>query len=168
MGFDDFLNESSPTTWAALGTGICMGLSVAGAAWGIFLCAPSILGGGIRVPRIQSKNLISVIFCEAVAIYGIIVAIILAGKLESVSEPYTSKDYFSGFSIFAAGITVGFANFFCGLCVGVTGSACSLADAQNPDLFVRILIVEIFGSAIGLFGVIIGIIQANPARFDTS
>jgi len=58
----------------------------------------------------------SVIFCEAVAIYGVIVAIILQTKLESVpaSNIYAPESLRAGYAIFASGLIVGFANLVCG------------------------------------------------------
>lgn len=161
---------TSPYFWSAFGVAFAVGMSILGAAWGIFSTGSSLVGAAIRVPRITSKNLISIIFCEAVAIYGVIVAIILQTKIEpSNIDPatglYDKYAMFSGFSLFGAGVCCGFANLVCGMCVGIVGSSCALSDAQNSTLFVKILVVEIFGSALGLFGVIVGIIMSGSVKW---
>jgi F0F1-type ATP synthase membrane subunit c/vacuolar-type H+-ATPase subunit K len=53
------------------------------------------------------------------------------------------------------------------LCVGVAGSSAALGDAQNPKLFVRLIVVEIFGSALGLFGIIVGIVGITGLQFGS-
>ncbi|PIK44871.1 putative V-type proton ATPase 21 kDa proteolipid subunit [Apostichopus japonicus] len=134
-----FIMSIQPTLYANLGISFSISLSVIGAA--------------------------CIIFCEAVAIYGIIMAIVISNGVTAkmtISNP-GGPQYAAGFLMFGAGLIVGFSNLFCGICVGIVGSGAALADAQDASLFVKVLIIEIFGSAIGLFGVIVGILMTSKA-----
>ena len=112
-----------------------------------------------------------VIFCEAIAIYGVIVAILLQNKPPAWA--YNKSDTFDvnlfheakrkAYAVFAAGVLAGFTNMACGFCVGIIGSGAALTDAAKRGTFMKMLIVEIFGSALGLYGVIVAIIVISNA-----
>ena len=131
------------------------------------ITSSSVLGSMVKMPRIQSKNLISIILCEACGIYGLIIALLLSTQKKPGNDwtaMYQSGDNYqiaenSGYAAFWVGITVGLSNVFCGICVGVLGSSTALVTAQNGSTFISMLIVIIFASAIGLYAVIIGIVM---------
>ena len=60
-----------PYFFASAGVAAAIGLSVLGAALGILIAGSSLIGAAVRTPSLASKNLISIIFCEAVAVYGV-------------------------------------------------------------------------------------------------
>ena len=171
--YSDVLNNIDPWFYGMFGAVAGLFLSIIGAGWGIFLTGSTLVGAAIKAPRIKSKNLISVIFCEATAIYGIIIAIILASRIDNgyptdlqetynaTCEGYIAFAYYTCYVIFFSGLAAGFTNLGSGICVGVAGASCALADAMKPELFVKVLIVEIFGSALGIFGIIVGIIAGS-------
>ena len=102
---------------------------------GIFITGTSIVGSAVKMPRLISKNLISVIFCEAAAIYGVIIPIIMSNKLGGTGEGVTGYLYtwqqaeYSGYCCLGVGMVVGLSNLCCGLSVGVIGSSTALAHA---------------------------------------
>ena len=133
------------------------------------ITSSSIMGSLVKMPRIQSKNLISVILCEACGIYGLIIALLLSQSKKASDSTKTMDIYLnktnyqaaenSGYCAFWIGVTVGLSNVFCGLCVGVLGSSTALVTSQNGATFISMLVVIIFASAVGLYAVIVGIIM---------
>jgi V-type H+-transporting ATPase proteolipid subunit len=96
-------------------------------------------------------------------VYGIIMSILMKGRWPTTffNDNPNPSDYLAGFMFFWAGFGAGLCNVFSGISVGIAGSSAVLGDAQNPRLFVRLIVVEIFASALGLFGVIVGIVSVS-------
>ena len=77
----EVFNGISPIQWANYGVIAALVLCIIGAGWGILITGASLVGAAVKSPRIRSRNLVSVIFCEATAIYGVIIAIMIANKV---------------------------------------------------------------------------------------
>ncbi|SBS93900.1 V-type proton ATPase 21 kDa proteolipid subunit, putative [Plasmodium ovale] len=173
----EIIRSISPYNWGLLGVALSLFLSIIGAAWGIFICGTSIVGASVKAPRIISKNLISIIFCEALGMYGVITAVFLqikfSGLKKEVHAPLvltTQTDALvmntirGGWALFASGLTAGLSNLASGVSVGITGSSCALGDAHSSDLFVRMLMIEICASVIGLYGLIVAIVSIGDIQ----
>ena len=61
-GWSEILTHMSPYGFANFGVAFGLGLSVIGAAWGIWLTGSSLVGAAVKAPRIRSKNLIRYCF----------------------------------------------------------------------------------------------------------
>ncbi len=98
-------------------------------------------------------------------IYGLIIAVILVQSIKP--DSYSS---FSGFAHLAAGLACGLSGLGAGIAIGIVGDAGVRANGIQPKLFVPMVLILIFAEALGLYGLIVGIIlsQAGSGASCTS
>jgi len=71
---------------------------------------------------------------------------------------------YSGYAHLGAGLTVGMSSLAAGLAIGIVGDAGVRANAQQPRLFVGMILILIFAEALGLYGLIVGLVVASTAE----
>ena len=62
--------------------------------------------------------------------------------------------YFDGYAHLAAGLSCGLAALGAGMAIGIVGDAGVRANAQQPKLFVGMILILIFAEALALYGLI--------------
>lgn len=70
----------------------------------------------------------------------------------------TSYTYYQGFAHLASGLMAGLSALCAGICIGIVGDYGVRSFAREPKLFVGMLLILIFGEALALYGLIVGLI----------
>lgn len=73
----------------------------------------------------------------------------------------SSYTEFKGFAHFGAGLSVGLSGLAAGMAIGIVGDAGVRATAQQPRLFVGMILMLIFAEALGLYGLIVALIVSS-------
>ena len=65
--------------------------------------------------------------------------------------------FYRGFIHLGAGLAVGFSGLAAGFAIGIVGDAGVRGTAQQPRLFVGMILILIFAEVLGLYGLIVAI-----------
>eukprot|EP00316_Scyphosphaera_apsteinii_P021728 CAMPEP_0119305486 /NCGR_PEP_ID=MMETSP1333-20130426/6480_1 /TAXON_ID=418940 /ORGANISM="Scyphosphaera apsteinii, Strain RCC1455" /LENGTH=174 /DNA_ID=CAMNT_0007308589 /DNA_START=53 /DNA_END=577 /DNA_ORIENTATION=+ len=159
-------------TWAPLlgfsGAMSALVFSCVGSAWGTGKAAMGISSIGVAKPEIVMKNIIPVVMAGVLGIYGLIIAVIIGNGVSGMTNNKVTYSQFTGYAHLSAGLCCGFSGLAAGVAIGVAGDAGVRAVAQQPKMYVGMVLVLIFAEALGLYGLIIGLIIASAESTNCS
>lgn len=89
-------------------------------------------------------DIVPVIMAGIIGIYGLVVSVLISDGLKQA-------DYalFTGFIQLGAGLAVGLAGMAAGFAIGIVGDAGVRGTAQQPRLFVGMILILIFAEVLG-------------------
>jgi V-type H+-transporting ATPase proteolipid subunit len=135
--------------------------SALGAAYGTAKSGTGIAAMSVMRPDLIMKSIIPVVMAGILAIYGLVVAVLIAGAL---NDPATGKyTIYQSFIHLGAGLSVGLAGLASGFAIGIVGDAGVRGTAQQPKLYVGMILILIFAEVLGLYGLIIALILTGRA-----
>lgn len=152
-------DENTPvytSFFGVMGATSAVVFSALGAAYGTAKSGTGIAAMSVMRPDLIMKSIIPVVMAGILAIYGLVVAVLIASNLD---DPATS-DYsmFMSFIHLGAGLSVGLAGLASGFAIGIVGDAGVRGTAQQPKLYVGMILILIFAEVLGLYGLIIALI----------
>jgi V-type H+-transporting ATPase proteolipid subunit len=139
--------------FGVMGAASAMVFSAMGAAYGTAKSGTGIAAMSVMRPELIMKSIIPVVMAGIIAIYGVVVSVLIAGELDAPPK-YT---LYKGFVHLGAGLAVGLSGLAAGYAIGIVGDAGVRGTAQQPRLFVGMILILIFAEVLGLYGLIVAI-----------
>ncbi|KAL1502949.1 hypothetical protein AB1Y20_011020 [Prymnesium parvum] len=154
-----------------LGAALALVFGNMGAAYGTWKSALG-LSTIAKLPRhkVQTemvmKSIMPVILSGVCGIFGLIIAVIISSNMRGPIATKTTYAIYTGYAHLGAGLTVGLSNLASGLAIGMSGD-CGVEDScRQPKLYIGMVLIWSFGSALGLYGLIVGLIIATKDGND--
>ena len=119
--------------------------------------------------QIIMKSIIPVVMAGVLGIYGLIIAVIIGNAVkpfEGGASKFSNYSVYSGFAHLSAGLCCGMSGLAAGIAIGIVGDAGVRANAQQPRTYVGMVLILIFAEALGLYGLIIGLIMTSHTSDD--
>lgn len=127
-----------------------------GAAYGTAKSGIGIAGVGTFRSDLVMKSLIPVVMSGIIAVYGLVIAVLIANALNP--PPTQTQSLYAGFMHLASGLSVGLAGLAAGYTIGIVGDAGVRSYMLQSRVYVGMILILIFGEVLGLYGLIVGLI----------
>jgi len=134
-----------------------------GAAYGTAKSGVGISSMGVLKPDLVMKSIIPVIMAGVLGIYGLIIAVIIGNGVTTPDGSKPKYSLFNGFAHLAGGLACGLSGLAAGIAIGIVGDAGVRASAHQPKLYVGMVLILIFAEALGLYGLIVGLILTSKS-----
>jgi len=154
------LNPVYGPFFGVMGAAAAMVFSALGAAYGTAKSGTGIAAMAVMRPEMIMKSIIPVVMAGIIAIYGLVVAALIANGIKAPDDGYT---LFQGFLQLGAGLSVGLSGLAAGFAIGVVGDAGVRGNAQQPRLFVGMILILIFAEVLGLYGLIVALVLTTKS-----
>merc|ERR1712017_38346 len=153
--------DSTAPFFGFIGAAAALVFSSMGAAYGTAKSGVGIAAMGVMRPELVMKSIVPVVMAGVLGIYGFIISVLIAQKV-------TPQDYkmFDGYAHLASGLACGLSGLSAGMAIGVVGDSGVRANAQQPKLFVGMILILIFAEALALYGLIVGIILSGKSSSE--
>ncbi|KAJ5774616.1 V-type proton ATPase proteolipid subunit [Penicillium paradoxum] len=151
------LNVRGQPFFGALGCASAIIFTTFGAAYGTAKSGVGICSSGIMRPDLIVKNIVPVVMAGILGIYGLVVSVLIANNLTQRVPLYTSLLQLG------AGLSVGLCGLAAGFAIGIVGDAGVRGTAQQPRLYVGMILILIFAEVLGLYGLIVALLMNSRA-----